>query len=323
MQKNKENPLKSYQSNSLGIIYYIIDYESCAFKTADRQSKDTRDLVNFKHGRGKNGDKIALALNLAIKEISPNADIAVIPSHLPNIKNNLQDVMNYAGIKTIAETPQRKLNHRKEIPPEQIDCYEITHTKKSNELIIIDDVITSGMTMQFWKNAMARFGYDKIHLLTYALNKNFSKYDHPPKKDDPAPEIDKSLQNAKWYNSEELYQLAITACQDVNCTFIDDIISVLPCTKSTFYKYIPLGSHQLNHIKELLIANRVAIKKKLRKQWGFIDASAALQVALYKLIANDDELARLVNTEPPKEHSAPAIVEIYMRPARLAESDEN
>lgn len=311
--------MKLYQSNSLGTIYYIIDYEYNAFKTGDKQSKDTRDLVNFKH-KGTNGTKISNALNLAIKDISPNADIAVIPPHMPNIKNNLQDVMNYAGIKTITETPQRKLNHRKEIPPEQIDCYEVTHTKKSNELIIIDDVITSGMSMQFWKDAMARFGYDKIHLLTYALNKNFSKYDHTPPKDDPAPEIDKSLQNAKWYSSEELYQLAITACQDENCTFIDDIISVLPCTKSTFYKYITIDSHQLNDIKEMLIANRIAIKKKLRKQWAYGDASATLQVALYKLLADSDELARLVNTEPPKPQATPAIVELV--PDKLADSDD-
>lgn len=128
------------------------------------------------------------------------------------------------------------------------------------------------------------------------------------------------LPPAKQYDADMLFKLALEACKDPDCVFVDDIIVMMPCSKPTFYEYLPPNSDYLNQLKDLLNLNKIAIKKKLRKQWAYGDASATLQVALYKLLADSDELARLVNAELPKNGNAKGIVDLM--PDRLAESDD-
>ena len=94
------------------------------------------------------------------------------------------------------------------------------------------------------------------------------------------------------YDKETLYQQAIKAIGDNNLFFIEDIITMLPCTKATFYEYFPAGSDELNNIKEVIEMNKVAQKVKMRKKWGDSD-NATLQMALMKLISTDDERKRL------------------------------
>lgn len=94
------------------------------------------------------------------------------------------------------------------------------------------------------------------------------------------------------YDREKLYQQAIKAIGDNNLFFIEDIITMLPCAKATFYEYFPAGSDELNHLKEMIEMNKVAQKVKMRKKWGDSD-NATLQMALMKLISTDDERKRL------------------------------
>lgn len=94
------------------------------------------------------------------------------------------------------------------------------------------------------------------------------------------------------YDKEKLYQQAIKAIGDNNLFFIEDIITMLPCAKATFYEYFPAGSDELNNIKEMIEMNKVAQKVKMRKKWGDSD-NATLQMALMKLISTDDERKRL------------------------------
>lgn len=94
------------------------------------------------------------------------------------------------------------------------------------------------------------------------------------------------------YDREKLYTQAIKAIGDNNLFFIEDIITMLPCAKATFYEYFPSGSDELNNIKEMIEMNKVAQKVKMRKKWGDSD-NATLQMALMKLISTDDERKRL------------------------------
>lgn len=52
------------------------------------------------------------------------------------------------------------------------------------------------------------------------------------------------------------------------------------------------GFHELPAIKEALAKNKVKRKSKMRRKWEDSD-NATLQLAAYKLMAEDDELARL------------------------------
>lgn len=94
------------------------------------------------------------------------------------------------------------------------------------------------------------------------------------------------------YDKEKLYLDAIKAIGDNNLYFVEDVITMLPCSKATFYDYFPPGSNELNYLKDMIESNKVAQKVKMRKKWSDSD-NATLQMALMKLIATDDERKRL------------------------------
>lgn len=94
------------------------------------------------------------------------------------------------------------------------------------------------------------------------------------------------------YDTETLYQQAIKAIEENNLYFIEDVITLLPCSKPTFYDHFPVNSNQFNNLKEMIEMNKVAQKVKMRKKWGDSD-NATLQMALMKLISTDDERKRL------------------------------
>lgn len=74
--------------------------------------------------------------------------------------------------------------------------------------------------------------------------------------------------------------------------FIEDIVSFLPCSKSSFYEFYPDGSDELDALKALLEVNRTILKVSMRSKW--YDSNApALQMALMKLIATPEELKKL------------------------------
>ena len=90
------------------------------------------------------------------------------------------------------------------------------------------------------------------------------------------------------YDREKLYNQAVEAIQDNNLFFIEDIISMISCSKPTFYDYFKVGSNELNTLKELLDFNKIAMKVKLRNKLANGDKAAEI-LALYKLIATEDE----------------------------------
>jgi hypothetical protein len=71
--------------------------------------------------------------------------------------------------------------------------------------------------------------------------------------------------------------------------FIDDIVSFLPISTSTFYEWKLQESEEL---KGLLETNRVELKVSMRSKW-YKSNAPALQMALMKLIATPDELKKL------------------------------
>lgn len=93
--------------------------------------------------------------------------------------------------------------------------------------------------------------------------------------------------------------------------FIEDIVAYLPCDKSTFYRYFPPASDEYNELKDMLDVNRVELKVSMRSKW-YKSNSPALQMALMKLIASQDELKRLAMqyTEPQDQTSEPTTIEI-------------
>lgn len=75
---------------------------------------------------------------------------------------------------------------------------------------------------------------------------------------------------------------------DDNILFIDDIISEIQISKPTFYAWFPKGSKEYNEIFDLIIRNRIKVKKYIRLKLR-VSGKAAELLALYRMICEEDE----------------------------------
>lgn len=91
------------------------------------------------------------------------------------------------------------------------------------------------------------------------------------------------------YKKADLEKQALEAIKKHNLFFIQDVVAFLPCSSSTFYDK---ELEKSESIKEALETNRIKTKNGLRAKW-FHGNAPATQIALYKLLADEDEVRRL------------------------------
>ena len=96
----------------------------------------------------------------------------------------------------------------------------------------------------------------------------------------------------KVYSTAELFERAKEIIPKHKLIFVEDVCAYLGINKTTFYKYIEVGTNEFNELKELLEKNCIDIKVGLRKKW-FDSDNATLQMALYKLTSTDVEHRKL------------------------------
>jgi len=94
------------------------------------------------------------------------------------------------------------------------------------------------------------------------------------------------------YNKKKILKQALETVKTKNLFFIEDIVALLPCDKTTFYRFFPPESNEYNEIKELLEENKVTVKSNMRKKWYESD-NPSLQISLMKIIGTDEEAHRL------------------------------
>ena len=108
------------------------------------------------------------------------------------------------------------------------------------------------------------------------------------------------------YDTQILKKQALEAIEKHKLFFVEDVIVYLPCSKPCFYDHFPVNSDEFNELNDKLYRNRMDVKTSLRSKWYKSD-NATLQMALMKLIVNDDERRRLSTTfmETKQHHIAP------------------
>ena len=94
------------------------------------------------------------------------------------------------------------------------------------------------------------------------------------------------------YDKKKIYEQAKEVIVKHKLFFIEDIVAFLPISKPTFYEYFPIDSNEINELKGMLETNRTELKVSMRSKW-FRSEAPALQMALMKLICNDDERRKL------------------------------
>lgn len=94
------------------------------------------------------------------------------------------------------------------------------------------------------------------------------------------------------YNKNDLEKEAIRAIKENNLTFDSEVWVYLGISEKTYYNH---ELQKLQSIKEAIKENRVKTKNNLKAKW-FRSSNATLQVALYKLISDDEERKKLSQT---------------------------
>jgi len=96
------------------------------------------------------------------------------------------------------------------------------------------------------------------------------------------------------YKTKDLLKKAIEVIQEKKLFFIEDVVTMLPCDKTTFYRHFRVESDDMQLIKDELEKNRVAVKTSMRKKW-FESNNPTLQIALMKLICTEEERRKISN----------------------------
>ena len=92
----------------------------------------------------------------------------------------------------------------------------------------------------------------------------------------------------KAFDRDKLYQQAQTAITENNLFFIEDVVAFIPCSKPTFYEHFPIGSNELNNLKDLLEQNKIRTKSAIRAKL-YKSPKASELLALYRLICTPEE----------------------------------
>ena len=98
------------------------------------------------------------------------------------------------------------------------------------------------------------------------------------------------------YDRIKIYEQALDLIEKKKLFFIEDVVTLLPCTKSTFYDFFQIDSNELNTIKEGLDKNKIEVKNGLRNKW-YNGNNPLTQMALYKLIGTEEEYHRIASTK--------------------------
>ena len=94
------------------------------------------------------------------------------------------------------------------------------------------------------------------------------------------------------YKTDELKKQATEAITSKKLIFHTDVFQTLGIDSSTYYVHFPSDSSDYKDLDTLLRQNRTSMKNGLRAKWYKSD-NATMTVALYKLLADDDERKKL------------------------------
>lgn len=109
------------------------------------------------------------------------------------------------------------------------------------------------------------------------------------------------------YDKKKILKDSFELIEKHHLVFMSDVIGLLPVCEKTFYTFFNSESQELQDLKNILDKNRISMKSNMRKKW-YQSENATLQVALMKLIANDDEAARLSGTPREQKQDKDSLV---------------
>jgi hypothetical protein len=105
------------------------------------------------------------------------------------------------------------------------------------------------------------------------------------------------------YDKSEILEQALKAIQENELTTISEVVSYVPCKESILYETEEWKLEVLEPIKKSLNDMKVSLKAKMKKEWRKAASNPSLQIAAFKLMADDDEMVRLSTSINKNEHT--------------------
>jgi hypothetical protein len=99
------------------------------------------------------------------------------------------------------------------------------------------------------------------------------------------------------YDREDVIMQALRVIDDEQITRVTDLVAYLPISRATFYNW---ELDKLDVFQEKVNEIKISLKNKMKRKW--IDGdNPALQIAAFKLIAEDDEVDKVTLTKVKNE----------------------
>lgn len=118
------------------------------------------------------------------------------------------------------------------------------------------------------------------------------------------------------YNKEQIQDKCIKVIIAEQLTFFTDLANYIEPALSTLYEW---ELEKSEAIKNELYKNKLAAKRKMRKKWEDSD-NATLQIAAYKLIADQEEVEALTISKVDQRNTYPEGVQVIMRNVNSVET---
>jgi len=110
------------------------------------------------------------------------------------------------------------------------------------------------------------------------------------------------------YDREEILSQCLKVIEQEEVTTFEEMCLYIAPTRASLYDW---GFDKLDTIKAAIDQNKVNAKAKLKRNWQKADAAPVLQIAAFKLMADDSELEKLTisKVNAKVENVQPTLVE--------------
>ena len=115
------------------------------------------------------------------------------------------------------------------------------------------------------------------------------------------------------YDKDEILSKCLKAIEEHKCTTFDEMSLYVEPDRTTLYLW---DFDKLDIIKEAIGKQKVIAKSRMKKNWQSPEAAPALQIAAFKLMADEDEFNKLITnkSDVKADVNLPQLKQVHITP---------